>query len=72
MESRVSEELRRRQSEADLALSPAERISLSLEIGRRELRMFMTAHGLSAAQALETLRSNKDKARREAWAKRNL
>jgi hypothetical protein len=71
MESRVSGELRRRQSEADLALTPAERVSLSLAIGRRELRMFMEAQRLTHAQALEILRGNKEKARRAAWAKRN-
>jgi hypothetical protein len=72
MESRVSRELRRRQSEAELALTPAERVRLSLAIGRRELRMFMSAQGLTHAQALEILRGNKEKARRAAWAKRNL
>jgi hypothetical protein len=52
-------------------LTPAERVRLSLAIGRRELRMFMEAQRLTHAQALEILRGNKEKARRSAWAKRN-
>ena len=63
MRSKVAEEVRRAQIEADLRLTPAERIARALSIGERQLAHFAAANRLGRAEALLRLRENKQKGR---------
>jgi hypothetical protein len=60
----VADELRREQRAAMLRLSPAERIRLALELGARDLALFMEASGLGREAALRELRRRRAAGRR--------
>jgi hypothetical protein len=60
----VADELRQEQRAAMLRLSPAERIRLALELGARDLALFMEASGLDREAALRELRRRRAAGRR--------
>lgn len=57
MRSSVADDLRQRDRHREAALTPEQRIALALALGRRDLRVFAEAHGLSLAEARRELRA---------------
>ncbi|MCG3136164.1 MAG: hypothetical protein HMLKMBBP_04004 [Planctomycetes bacterium] len=59
MRSRLADQLRDERRRADLARSPEERFELALELGRRALRDYASAHGVTLAEALRVFERNR-------------
>jgi hypothetical protein len=54
--SKVTEELRQIDAAAIAAITPAERLDLAFELGRRGVEMYMTAHHVDYATAARELK----------------
>jgi hypothetical protein len=61
--SSVAEALRRATIAANRAMSPAERLALALRLGDDDAALFAAAHGLSRAEAVRTLRRQRQNGR---------
>jgi hypothetical protein len=57
MRSVVGDELRAAQRAREARLTPGERVRLALELGRRDLVVYATAHGLGLVEAYRRLRA---------------
>lgn len=64
MRSKVADAARRMQIEADLRLTPAERVARARALGEEQLRILMAARRLSRAEALRLVARDRKKARR--------
>jgi hypothetical protein len=66
MKSRVADEVRRERVERELAMSPAERVALALQLGREAAEEYAAAHGMSVAEARRALAAARQKGRRRS------
>jgi hypothetical protein len=62
--SNVAEALRREDAAATAAMTPAERLELAFELGRRGVEMYMRAHHLDRATAAHELKRSSQAGRR--------
>jgi hypothetical protein len=60
----VADDLRQRDREAVLKLSPEERIALALQLGERDLEIFCRFQGLEREEALRILQRRRQAGRR--------
>jgi hypothetical protein len=60
----VADDLRRETARALAALSPAERVALALQLGRRDLARFASARGLGEREARALLAAARRRGRR--------
>jgi hypothetical protein len=60
----VLDDLRRESREADLRMTPAERVALAFRLGRRDLALFAAAEGLSLGEARRRLERARQAGRR--------
>lgn len=60
----VADDLRQRDRDAVLKLSPGERIALALRLGERDLELFCRAQGLDRETAVRVLRRRRQAGRR--------
>jgi hypothetical protein len=60
----VADDLRQRDREAVLKLSPEERIALALRLGDEDLELFCRAQGLDRSEAIRVLQRRRQAGRR--------
>lgn len=60
----VADELRERDREAVMKLTPEERIELVLRLGERDLEIFCRAQGLERSEAIRVLQRRRQAGRR--------
>jgi len=60
----VADDLRRRDREAVLKLSPEERIALALRLGDEDLELFCRTQGLDRSEAIRILQRRRQAGRR--------
>ena len=60
----VADELREKDREAVMTLTPEERIALSLRLGERDLEIFCRAQGLDRREAIRVLQRRRQAGRR--------
>ena len=64
MKSRVAEEVRAAQQAEVLAMTPEERLALSLRLGQQALADYMQTHGVTREEALRVFRRARRAGRR--------
>jgi hypothetical protein len=64
----VADRLRDEDRQRMLAMTPAERLELSLRLGERDLTLYCAAHGVSRADARLQLQRNRQKGRNPSRA----
>lgn len=62
--SKVADELRREDAAAIAAMTPAERLELAFELGRRGVQMYMDAHRVDRKTAARALKRASQAGRR--------
>ena len=63
MRSKIAEEVRDALQRETLALTPAERVERAFALGEEDLRLFAAANGLTRAEAMTRLRTERQAGR---------
>ena len=63
MRSKLLDDVNAKRQARILAMTPAERVALSLRLGQRDRAVYAAAHGVSAAEARAALVGARDRCR---------
>ncbi|HUP50587.1 MAG TPA: hypothetical protein VNA04_17570 [Thermoanaerobaculia bacterium] len=66
MRSKVADELRAEQREQILRMTPSERVALALQLGDRDLRVYMSVQKVDRETAVQAIRRSRQIGRRRS------